>query len=108
MKNIILKSVLLFLCVNCLAQKKNSSNENFTFQDGNEKIVFENIDPKTVSISGKTIRYFYEPETKENEILIIMSPKSEDLENDKLKVSLSYFSVGKSKNSVFCIPVEKK
>lgn len=86
------------------------TSNQYLFEDTltKTKFKFENIDTKTVSISGKTIRYFYEPETKENEILIIMSPKSEDLENDKLKVSLSYFSVGKRKNSVFYIPVEKK
>ena len=127
MKKIISLSFLLICLTNCASKKNNSLSESFEYQNGNEKIwfeiltgnkyleinvptktkfKFENIDAKTASISGKTIRFLIEKETKENELLIEMSPKKEDLENGKLKIFLSYKSHGEFKMYELNVPVK--
>ena len=129
MKKIISLITLVLIFSNCSSKKSNSQNDNFEFQNGNEKIIFEiltenkylmenittktkfkfeNIDPKTVSISGKTIRFVKDNSTKENELLIEVSPKKEDLENGKLKLRLSYKTKGEFKMFELNIPVKTK
>ena len=129
MKKIISLITLLLLFSNCSSKKINSQNENFEYQNGNEKIIFEiltenkyllenittktkfkfeNIDPKTVSISGKTIRFIKDNGAKENELLIEVSPKKEDLENGKLKLILSYKTKDEFKMFELNIPVKIK
>jgi hypothetical protein len=128
MKNIILLIILLSLFSNCSSKKSNSQNENFEYQNGNEKISviiltankyliennttqikfkFENIDPKVVSISGRTIKFIKNESQKENELLIEATPQKEDLENGKLKLFLFYKSNEKSKTYELNIPVNK-
>ncbi len=124
MKKIILTAFCFFSLAFCFSQ-----TEKFTYSNGNEKIVFEiltgkeylventltrtkfileNIDPKKVNISGRTIRYMHEAWLKENEIAILMSPKEQDLENGNLKVRLSYKSGGEFKSFELEIPVKKE
>lgn len=127
MKKIIPLAFLLFYLTNCISQNNISLNENFVFQNGDEEISFEiltgnkylevniptktkfkfeNVEPKTASLSGKTIRFLNEKETKENELLIEMSPKKEDLEDGKLIIRLSYKSKGEFKIFKLNIPVK--
>ena len=121
--------LLLFCVINCSSKKNISQSESFAYQNGNEKIVFEilngnnflevnvptrtkfifdNIDPETVSLSGKTIRFLRENDTKKNELLIEMSPKKSDLEDGKLKIFLSYKSNGEFKMFKLNIQVKTK
>lgn len=129
MRKIISLITLIFCLTNCSSKKNNSQNESFEYKNGNEKITFEistgnkylkinlptktkfsfeNIDPKTTSISGKTIRFLKEKDTKENELWIEMSPKKEDLENGKLKIFLSYKNDGEFKMFKLNIPVKEQ
>ena len=121
--------VLSIAFQNCTSKKNISQNDTFEYKNGTEKIIFEissgnkylkenisnitkfkfeNIDPKSVSISGKTIRFIKENNSKENEILIEMAPKKEDLENGKLKLMLSYKSKGEFKMFELNVQVKTK
>lgn len=124
MKNIILLALLSLCLTNGYSQ-----NKDFIYENGNDKIVFEilnnseylvegtvnrtkfsfeNIDPKKVLLSGKTIRYMAEQGIKGNEIIIHMSPKREDLENGKLKVWLTYTKDEELKKFEILIPVKSE
>ncbi|KUJ60913.1 hypothetical protein AR687_16040 [Flavobacteriaceae bacterium CRH] len=129
MKKAKLKVFLFFIVfvafLSCISKKNNLTNENFEFISGNEKITFEistgnkyleenvstitkfkfeNINTKSVSLSGKTIRFI--KGNLENELLIEISPKKEDLEKGKLKIFVSYKSGGVIKSFVLKIPVK--
>ncbi|MEA9412351.1 hypothetical protein [Flavobacterium sp. PL02] len=117
--------IVFFVLVSCVSKKNNLTNENFEFVSGNEKVIFEistgnkylesnvltktkfkfeNINPKNVNLSGKTIRIL--KGNDENELLVEMSPKKEDLENGKLKIFVSYRSNNEFKTFEFEIPVK--
>ena len=119
--------ILLLTLVSCVSKvnKSTAENDKFEFVSGNEKITFEiltgnkflelniptqtkfkfeNIDPKTVNLSGKTIRFL--KGNAENELLIEMSPKKEDLEDGKLKIFISYKSSKGFKNYELEVPVK--
>ena len=117
--------VVLITLVSCASKKNKSTNENFEFVNGNEKItfeiltgnkflepnistqtkfIFENINLKNVNLSGKTIRFL--KGNTENELLIEMSPKKEDLEDGKLKIFISYKSNNGFKTFELKIPVK--
>ena len=123
--NLISTFLVLITLVSCSSKINNLSTDNFKFINGNEKITFdiltgdkylevntitqtrfkfENINPKSVSISGKTIRFL--KGNAENELLIEMSPKIEDLEHGKLTIFLSYKSVEGLKVFELKIPVK--
>ena len=101
--------------------------ENFIFEKGNEKIIFEilnekqvlslnkanrtkftfyNIDKTKVNISGQTIKFLAESQTSNNETFIEMSPKLENLTDRKLSVVVSYKSNGEMRFFKLLIPVE--
>ncbi|KIA98425.1 hypothetical protein OA93_09925 [Flavobacterium sp. KMS] len=117
--------IVFLVLVSCVSKKNNLTNENFEFVSGNEKVIFgistgnkylesnvltktkfkfENINPKNVNLSGKTIRIL--KGNDENELLVEMSPKKEDLENGKLKIFVSYRSNNEFKTFEFEIPVK--
>lgn len=117
--------IVLITLTSCASKKNKSTNENFEFINGKEKItfeiltgnrflepnvstqtkfIFENINPKNVNLSGKTIRFL--KGNAENELLIEMSPKKEDLEDGKLKIFIFYKSSNGFKNFELKIPVK--
>jgi hypothetical protein len=117
--------IVFVVLVSCVSKKNNLTNENFEFVSGNEKVIFEistgnkyleanvltntkfkfeNINPKNVNLSGKTIRIL--KGNVENELLVEMSPKKGDLENGKLKIFVSYKSNNEFKTFELKIPVK--
>jgi hypothetical protein len=117
--------ILLITVTSCVTKINKSTNENFEFVNGKEKITFEistgnkflepyistqtkfkfeNINPKNVNLSGKNIRFL--KGNVENELLIEMSPKKEDLEDGKFKVFVSYKSSNGFKIFELKIPVK--
>ncbi|KIC01999.1 hypothetical protein OA88_10655 [Flavobacterium sp. JRM] len=117
--------IVFLVLVSCVSKKNNLTNENFEFVSGNEKVIFEistgnkylesnvltktkfkfeNINPKNVNLSGKTIRIL--KGNDENELLVEMSPQKGDLENGKLKIFVSYRSNNEFKTFEFKIPVK--
>ena len=122
---IITTFIVILILASCATKINKSTNENFEFINGKEKITFEiltgnkyleaniqtqtkfkfeNINPKNVNLSGKTIRFL--KGNNENELLIEMSPKKEDLEDGKLKIFLSYKSSNGFKTFELKIPVK--
>jgi hypothetical protein len=123
------KTIAIFIVIitltSCASKKNKSANENFEFINGNEKITFEistgnkyldaniptktifkieNIEPKNVTLIGKTIKIL--KGNAENELLIEMSPKNEDLDDGKLKIFVSYKSINGFKVFELKIPVK--
>ena len=117
--------IILITLTSCGTKINKSTNDNFEFVNGKEKITFEistgnkflepnistqtkfkfeNINPKNVNLSGKTIRFL--KGNAENELLIEMSPKKEDLEDGKLKIFVSYKSSNGFKTFELKIPVK--
>ena len=129
MKILKIKLIGIFIAfltlASCASKINKSKNENFEFVNGNEKITFEiltgnkflepnistqtkfkfeNINPKNVNLSGKTIRFL--KGNAENELLIEMSPQKEDLEDGNLKIFISYKSSNGFKSFELKIPVK--
>ena len=122
---LLLTFIVMITLFGCASKKNKISTDDFVFINGNEKITFEiltgnkylevnkitetrfkfeNINPESVSLSGKTIRFL--KGNAENELLIEMTPKREDLENGKLTVFLSYKSIEELKIFELRIPVK--
>lgn len=117
--------IALITLSGCSSNKNKATNENYVFINGKEKItfeiltgskyleaniptqakfIFENINPKNVNLSGKTIRFL--KVNVENELLIELSPKEEDLEDGNFKIFLSYKSSKEFKTFELKIPVK--
>ncbi|MFD2907406.1 hypothetical protein ACFSX9_01530 [Flavobacterium ardleyense] len=125
MNRIYLIAIILIQSITLFGQELSTSEKKYEFVNGKEKVTFEiltgnkylevnnqtqakfkfeNINPNNVSLAGKTIRIL--KGNSENELLIEMSPKKEDLEDGKLKIFLSYKSSNEFKNFELKIPVK--
>lgn len=127
-----IKFVLIFTSIlfltNCAMKKNNTSNNSFEFRNGNEKITFEiltgnkyleinkttqtkftfeNIDPKICAFVGPTVTFAKPNSTKENEILINLSPTDEHLKNKKIQIAVNYKSKGELQWFNIVIPLKK-
>jgi hypothetical protein len=126
-KLVLIFTSILFL-TNCATKKNNTSNESFEFRNGNEKITFEiltgnkyleidktthakftfeNIDPQTCAFAGPTVTFSNPKSSKENEILIDLSPTQEHLKNGKIQIAVTYKSKGELQWFNLVIPLKK-
>lgn len=125
MKKTISLFIFLFCLTNCAPKKDIAQNANFKYVDGNEKIEFEiltgnnylkvnvptltkfkfqNIEPKNVTLAGRTIRAL---SFENNEIIVEMSPEKKDLENGNLVIRLTYKINKEFKKFILNVPVKE-
>ena len=129
MKKLIVLFFLSFCLLSCASKKSNSdfgsskskidnSTISYELATGNKYLEldttttaifkFENIEPKTVSIFGKTIRIIKYQSDTNDEIEISLSPRADDLVDGELKIIVSYKIQGVFKNLNLSIPVKVK
>ena len=120
--------IAILTLTNCVSKKTNSSNDNFKYINGNEKITFElltgnkyleinkttfgkftleNIDPKNCNFVGRTIMFSKQKPLNDNECIIELSPTEEDFKEGKLLITVSYKSNGKFNFFKIEIPLKK-
>lgn len=121
MKNLIFFLISAFCLLSCASSKINNDVNNsiskidegkitYELATGDKFLVldtpntlkfkFENIDTKTVSIIGRTIRIVNFPQEPSGDVTIELSPSESDLLDGKFKIIVNYKtnSVFKTKN----------
>ena len=128
-EKLIIIFILTFGILSCGTKKNATTNNNFIYENGKEKITFEiiskknylienknnfvkvtseNINPPNLSIAGKTIRAVKGDNLKKNEMLLKISPTENDLENGNLILFVSYKSENEFNSFKIQLPVKKE
>lgn len=129
MKKLIVYVFLSFCIVSCASKKSNngfdssiskSKEGKITYEIATRKnyleldtlnsvlIKFENIDTKTVSIIGRTIRIVKFSKEPSDEVSIELSPGKDDVVNGTFKVIVNHKTNGIFKTVNLYIPVKMK
>ena len=129
MKNLIFFLISAFCLLSCASSKINNDVNNSISKSDEGKITyelatgdkflvldtpntlkfkFENIDTKTVSIIGRTIRIVNFAQEPSDDVTIELSPSESDLVDEKVKIIVNYKSNGVFKTMNLYIPTVKR